>query len=154
MIKIVRETRELTDDEISIIKRYSSGLYKHLNSQADEYLSGIPTDSVVFSKSGESLYNLVNESDTRFDTLYRIEKVDGFKVDEYNTVVESPYKKGSIIKWGLRSTSTSEKFIARAARKGDENLPFVGGNWGSKIVFRLKNEYGLDISSLSNYKYQ
>ena len=151
MIKIITESEELSDEEKLIIKRYTAGGYKHINAQADEYLSGIPSER-AFSKTGSDLYDIIENNKTKFKILYRIEAVDGFKVD--NDIVSSPFREGQIIKWGLRSTSISERFIAKAARGEDRNLPFVGYDWGSKIVFRLRDEYGLDISELSKYKYQ
>ena len=130
----------------------SSGAYKNFNAQADAYLKGTPKEK-AFSKSGEMLFDAVNASTQRFTKLFRIENLEGFEIDSDNLVVKSPLELGQELVWGLRSTSKSEKFIAKAAQGKDKNLPFVGGkDIMRRTVYRLKNETGLDVSSISPYK--
>ena len=141
----------MSDELKKVIKNYTTGNYKAINEQADTYLSGVPKEK-AFAKSGELLFNAVNEAEQVFDSLYRIESIDGFEISD-DKISSSPFKQGQELTWGLRSTSTSEKFISKAANGKDKNLPFVGGDdVKNRTVFKLKNERGLDASSISPYK--
>lgn len=143
----------LSNNEKEVIKRYTSGGYKSINQQADEFLLGTPKDK-AFSKSGEMLYDAVNSSNEKFDVLYRIEANNGFKIID-GKIVETPFKKGDEIVWGLRSTSKDKKFIEKAASGKDKNLQFVGkDDINTKIIFRMQEETGLDVSKISQYKSQ
>ena len=145
---------EMTEELKGIIKRYTTGAYKNFNAQADAYLKGTPKEK-AFSKAGEMLFNAVNASTQRFTELFRIVNLEGFEIDSDNLVVKSPLELGQELVWGLRSTSKSGKFIAKAAQGKDKNLPFVGGkDITQRTVYRLKNETGLDVTSISPYKQQ
>ena len=55
----------------------------------------------------------------------------------------------------MRSTSKSDKFIGKAAAGKDKNLQFVGeDDLNTKVVYRLRDETGLDVSKISPYKSQ
>jgi hypothetical protein len=115
----------MTDELKGVVERYTTGGYKSINAQADLYLSGTPKEK-AFSKTGEMLFDTVNKSQQSFESLYRIENVEGFVLDG-NRIISSPLHQGQELTWGLRSTSKSEKFVSRAALGQDKNLPFVGG---------------------------
>lgn len=145
--------QNLSDEAKDVVKRYTTGGYKPINEQADLYLSGTPREK-AFSKSGSTLFDAVNSSTEKFDTLYRIETSSGFMVKD-GKVVSSPLKEGDQITWGLRSTSKSDKFIGKAAAGKDKNLQFVGeDDFNTKVVYRLRDETGLDVSKISPYKSQ
>ena len=148
-----KDSVKISDEAKDVAKRYTTGGYKSINEQADLYLSGIPREK-AFSKSGSILFDAVNSSTEKFDTLYRIETSSGFVVKD-GKVISSPLKKGDQITWGLRSTSKSDKFIGKAAAGKDKNLLFVGeDDFNTKVVYRLRNETGLDVSKISPYKSQ
>lgn len=145
--------QNLSDEAKDVVKRYTTGGYKSINEQADSYLSGMPREK-AFSKSGSTLFDAVNSSTEEFDTLYRIETSSGFMVKD-GKVISSPLKEGEQITWGLRSTSKSDKFIGKAAAGKDKNLLFVGeDDFNTKVVYRLRDETGLDVSKISPYKSQ
>lgn len=139
-----------SDDLTAAIKRYTTGGYKTFNEQADNFLSGKEPKDKAFSKPGVTIFDAVTSSTEKFDTLYRIESAE-----DYGDIGEdgfNPFEEGQKLTWGLRSTSTSEKFIAKAAKGLDENLPFVGGDsYVDSVVFRLRDEKGLDVSKISPF---
>ena len=152
-IKNKAAVQNLSDEAKDVVKRYTTGGYKSINEQADLYLSGTPREK-AFSKSGSTLFDAVNSSAEKFDTLYRIETSSGFVVKD-SKVISSPLKEGEQITWGLRSTSKSDKFIGKAAAGKDKNLQFVGeDDFNTKVVYRLRDEIGLDVSKISPYKSQ
>ena len=149
----LKDSVKISDEVKDVVKRYTTGGYKSINEQADSYLSGTPREK-AFSKSGSTLFDAINSSTEEFDTLYRIETSSGFVVKN-GKVISSPLKEGAQITWGLRSTSKSDKFIGKAAAGKDKNLQFVGeDDFNTKVVYRLRNETGLDVSKISPYKYQ
>ena len=141
----------LSEEAKNAIFRYTTGGYKNFNAQADAYLNGADKEK-AFSKSGLEVYEAVSNSNKEYDTLYRIENVEGFELDG-DKVISSPFTEGEELVWGLRSTSQSEKFIAKAARGKDKNIPFVGGdNVVDRVVYKIKGAKGLDVADISPYK--
>ena len=141
---------EFTPDQVTAIKRYTTGNHKMINEQADSVLNGVAREK-AFGRSGEILFDAVNSSQEVFENLYRIESISGFSVAN-GRVINSPLKEGEELIWGLRSTSKSEKFISKAAQGKDKNLPFVGGEAvEDRTVYRIKNGRGLDVTEISPY---
>lgn len=148
---IVTTIAVLSKEAKNAIFRYITGGYKTFNAQADAYLNGTDKEK-AFSKSGLEIYEAVSNSNKEYDTLYRIENVEGFKLDG-DKIISSPFTEGEELIWGLRSTSQSEKFIAKAARGRDKNIPFVGGdNIADRVVYKIKGAKGLDVADISPYK--
>jgi len=140
----------MTEELKGVIKRYTTGGYKSINAQADAYLMGTPKEK-AFSKNAEALFDEVNASKQKFNALYRIERIEGFEVVD-EVITKNPFEQGQELIWGLRSTSKDEKFIAQAAKGKDKNLPFVGGtDYKNKVVYRIKNATGLDVTDISPY---